>query len=422
MQSVLSLLAVAICISAIHAFESYRGYKAYEVTPVTEDQYDALSQWRQFEGVDFWRLYAKGMTSSVMIEPKLLGKFERFLKFSNITHKVILEDVEDALEQDRQSRSAYRSTFSNASLDFTTDPNFEIYWSSDQMEEYSRSLAARFPNRIQFEIIGRSAQGRPIYTLKISNGVFGTKPLIFIEGGCHAREWVSQASVMYLINRLVEDPTTANELLANTDWIITPNLNPDGYEWSRTNNRLWRQNRRQVNANCIGVDLNRNFGYSWRAATVACGSLTFPGPAPFSEPESHAIDELMTRYRANIKIYITVHSFGDMVLYPWGFQGSPGLISNHAYHHEVGLLWRDAIQAATGKNYAVGNIAVLLGNAFGASDDHMAGTQRVDLVYTLELTRGGATGFDFPENQIGSLVRETFHGYRAIGLHIARNY
>lgn len=52
----------------------------------------------------------------------------------------------------------------------------------------------------------------------------------------------------------------------------------------------------------------------------------------------------------------------------------------------------------------------------------MAGNQRVNLVYTLELTRGGLTGFDFPESGIGALVRETFHGYRAIGLHIGSNY
>lgn len=51
----------------------------------------------------------------------------------------------------------------------------------------------------------------------------------------------------------------------------------------------------------------------------------------------------------------------------------------------------------------------------------MAGNQRVNLVYTLELTRGGATGFDFPEAQIGALVRETFHGFRAVGLHIGNN-
>ncbi len=275
MKSVVSLCILMVsCVCTINAFVNYRGYKAYEVIPTTQRQYTELSMWQHLEGVDFWRLYAKGMPSSVMIEPKLIPKFERFLKFTNMTNKVIVEDVEDALEQDRQSRSEYRRTFSNASLHFTTDPNFDIYWSSDQMESYSRSLAARFPNVVQLEVIGRSALGRVIYALKISSGAFGQKPLIFIEGGCHAREWVSQASVMYLLNRLVEDPASSAELLANADWIITPNLNPDGYEWSRTDNRLWRQNRRQVNANCVGVDLNRNFAYSWRTATVAVRLIT----------------------------------------------------------------------------------------------------------------------------------------------------
>lgn len=268
--SALILMVACICaIQHVAAFVSYRGYRAYEVIPVTSRQFRELSMWQHIEGVDFWRLYAQGQPSSVMIEPKLIGKFERFLKFTNMTSKVIVKDVEDALELDRKSREEYRRTFSNVSLQFTTNPNFDIYWTSDQMETYSRSVASRFPNRVQFEVIGRSAQNRVIYTLKISNGPFGQKPLIFVEGGCHAREWVSQASVMYLINRLVEDPTSSNELLANADWIITPNLNPDGYEWSRTDNRLWRQNRRQVNANCIGVDLNRNFAFSWRTATVA---------------------------------------------------------------------------------------------------------------------------------------------------------
>jgi hypothetical protein len=103
-----------------------------------------------------------------------------------------------------------------------------------------------------------------------------------------------------------------------------------------------------------------------------------------------------------------------------GFSGSPGLISNWQHHHDVGLLWANAIQAQTGKRYVVGNIANVLGNAFGASDDHFAGKHQVELVYTLELTGGGQTGFDFPESQIGSLVRETFWGYRAFGLYVGR--
>lgn len=126
MKSVLSLLILVACICAISAFVSYRGYKAYEVTPTSQRQYDELSMWRNIEGVDFWRLYAKGIPSSVMIEPKLIVKFERFLRFTNMTNRVIVEDVEDALEHDRQSRSEYRRTFSNASLHFTTNPNFEV--------------------------------------------------------------------------------------------------------------------------------------------------------------------------------------------------------------------------------------------------------------------------------------------------------
>lgn len=82
-------------------------------------------------------------------------------------------------------------------------------------------------------------------------------------------------------------------------------------------------------------------------------------------------------------MYVSVHSFGDMVLYPWGYSGSPGWIASWQRHHQVGQLWADAILRATGKRYVVGNVADILGNAFGASDDHMAGEQKVDYSFTL---------------------------------------
>lgn len=144
----------------------------------------------------------------------------------------------------------------------------------------------------------------------------------------------------------------------------------------------------------------------------------YGGPTPLSEVESFAMNNYMTRYRPMVKMYMSVHSWGDMVLYPWGFSGSTGWIQNWQHHHEVGQLWATAIRQATGKNYVVGNIADVLGNAFGASDDHMAGEQQVELVYTLELTGGGSTGFDFPESQIEGLVKESFWGYRALGLYV----
>ena len=59
------------------------------------------------------------------------------------------------------------------------------------------------------------------------------KPAIFLEGGIHAREWISPATVTFIIRELVTNPAHA-ELLHMFDWIIVPIVNPDGYEYSHT--------------------------------------------------------------------------------------------------------------------------------------------------------------------------------------------
>jgi murein tripeptide amidase MpaA len=43
-----------------------------------------------------------------------------------------------------------------------------------------------------------------------------------------------------------------------------PVVNPDGYEYTHTEDRLWRKSRSRHNGDrCIGVDLNRNFDFHW---------------------------------------------------------------------------------------------------------------------------------------------------------------
>ena len=56
-----------------------------------------------------------------------------------------------------------------------------------------------------------------------------------------------------------ERESVCSRLLTAVDWYIIPLLNPDGYEWSQTKDRLWRKNRRPPpgNSSCAGVDLNR---------------------------------------------------------------------------------------------------------------------------------------------------------------------
>lgn len=41
--------------------------------------------------------------------------------------------------------------------------------------------------------------------------------------------WAGPPTVFYLMHKLIEDPVTRNELLAQIDWLIVPMQNPDGY-------------------------------------------------------------------------------------------------------------------------------------------------------------------------------------------------
>jgi carboxypeptidase A4 len=66
--------------------------------------------------------------------------------------------------------------------------------------------------------------GGTTQVLRISKGV-DNAPALWIDGGIHAREWISPAVVTYLIDYLVEH---SEQLEA--DYYVLPVVNPDGYK------------------------------------------------------------------------------------------------------------------------------------------------------------------------------------------------
>jgi murein tripeptide amidase MpaA len=97
------------------------------------------------------------------------------------------------------------------------------------------------------------------------DGSVGNNPMMMVDGGVHAREWISHMTVAYLIYQLVERSAENLDLLENVDWVIVPVVNPDGYVYSHEVDRFWRKNRVPQPDDCVGVDLNRNFGHMWLA-------------------------------------------------------------------------------------------------------------------------------------------------------------
>lgn len=407
----------------------YDNFKAYDFTVNSTDTAEKLAAWQEIEGVDFWKFGALGVESRVMIPPEHVKDFEKFLNYENIKFEIRSDNVGEIVERfhrenSRRMESSRRAARARVFVPQPANrPGWDVYWTYSELNEFAHYLAQTYPQFVTRVELAKTFEGRAIYALKVSSGGFGGKPIVFMDAGIHAREWVSPATVGYFLHRLVEDPKVNEELLASVDWIIIPLLNPDGYVYSQTKNRMWRKNRNALNTSCIGVDLNRNFRFSWRPSQAGfCRSDIYSGPAPNSEIETRALINMMSRYRENVALYVAVHSYGNIIAWPWGYAGSPGYTSNWKYHDQVGRIFADAVRVKTGKKYRVGNTAELLGNASGAADDHMHGDQKINLVYTLELSGGGATGFDYPEKDIEALRYETFHGFRAIGLHIANNH
>lgn len=153
-----------------------------------DKQIDKLLKWREADGVDFWRAGAANTLSRVMIPPNLQKDFEQFLNANKIDFKVHLEDLaelEKIFEEERVQR--LRAKKLKSAVEPAATPNFDVYWTSEEIDIYSRRLAAEYPQYVQREVITQSFEGRDVFALKISSGGFGRKPIIFMDGGMHVR-------------------------------------------------------------------------------------------------------------------------------------------------------------------------------------------------------------------------------------------
>ncbi|XP_030569352.1 carboxypeptidase B [Drosophila novamexicana] len=234
------------------------------------------------------------------------------------------------------------------------------------------------------------------FPCRISNGN-ARNPSIWIDGGMHAREWISPATVTYIANQLVEGWEDLPEHMRNINWYIHPVANPDGYEYSHTTDRLWRKNMRAHGRQCPGVDLNRNFGYKWggKGTSASPCSQTYRGSKAFSEPETFYISKFISGFpRDTFQAYLSFHSYGQYILYPWGYDYH--LTKDRADLDRVARQAGSIITKSSGVKYTVGSSATTLYPAAGGSDDWAKGIAGIKYAYTIEMGDTGRYGFVLP--------------------------
>ena len=199
------------------------------------------------------------------------------------------------------------------------------------------SLARANP-RVHLDTLGLTAEGRPLLAAKVgaADDAAGRANVMFMAT-YHAREWAATEMALRLL-RLLADPALADarppgelppgtrarveRLTAERDVWVVPVVNPDGYQYTFTGDRLWRKNRRPgANGGAVGVDLNRNhserWGYDDAGSSGTPTSEVYRGPAPASEPETQAVERFHAEHPPVVAV--SYHTFTGLLLYPPGF-------------------------------------------------------------------------------------------------------
>ncbi|KXN65049.1 peptidase M14, carboxypeptidase A, partial [Conidiobolus coronatus NRRL 28638] len=288
--------------------------------------------------------------------------------------------------------------------ELTDEEFFEEYQSYDTIKSQFKKWAKRYEKYATYhKSIGKSIEGRDIFTFDITDKTYtGEKKEIVYIGGIHAREWISPASVSYISYRLLTDAQSDEQIaehLKKFIFRIIPLANPDGYEYSRTGDRMWRKNRRDNGDGTFGVDLNRNFPEHWAFAgsTDDTDDETYHGSGPGSEPEVAAImkyiDSLENPYGA-----IDWHSYGQKILKNPGWTTTPS--ENDDILTEIADEMINTFDEFGFK--FTQQLSSELYPASGTSDDWLAQDQGL-VSFTVELCPTEpeeAIGFELPESSL----------------------
>jgi hypothetical protein len=238
--------------------------------------------------------------------------------------------------------------------------------------EYAlKELARHYPTLAQpITLPFKTNEGREVQGVEITKNAWKLrdgKPVYLQMGVHHAREWPSGEHAMEfgfdLAMNYGKDPRITG-LVDKVRTIVVPIVNPDGFNLSREapvdlrdvtgvgyDNDAYaymtlaepffaykRRNCRPVDGapspppvcgtapfRYTGIDPNRNYGGFWGGAGASSLPAydTYRGPAPFSEPETRNIRDLISKRQ--VTTLITNHTFSNLVLRPPGLraQGPP---------------------------------------------------------------------------------------------------
>ncbi|KAG7191341.1 putative metallocarboxypeptidase ecm14 [Scheffersomyces spartinae] len=296
-----------------------------------------------------YRLWSKSEGSKLFIDiemeqdalPELISSFQ------NLPYKVIIEDLAQSVfesypdKQERKMRATTEKEINEPTYQITEDIIriskeegfhaaseifFKDYRPLETIQAWLDLLVQAYPELVERQYLGATPEGRKYDHIHIRspNGEHKDKRTILITGGTHAREWISVSTSLYAIYEMVNFYSQYPGLDAalRLDFIIAPLMNPDGYAYTWSNDRLWRKNRQPTEfSGCVGIDIDHSFDFHWtHSSDWACGE-DYSGEYAFEAKESWLWYQHMntTKFHHNIWGYVDLHSYSQDILYPYAY-------------------------------------------------------------------------------------------------------
>ncbi|KAM9305590.1 carboxypeptidase O-like [Gastrophryne carolinensis] len=330
--------------------------------------------------------------------------FKLFDRSAAMEKSVLIEDVQQVINMNTVYNKKEKAV-SLESYDYTQyHPMEEIYAWIEQIAEKNSDLVKRI-------YMGDTYERRPIYYFRIGWPSEKKKKIMFMDCGFHASEWISPAFCQWFVREILSthknDPMLTR-FLQEVDFYIVPIFNIDGYIYSWTTERFWRKNRAPYeNGSCYGVDLNRNFDVQWCTigASRNCNSSYFCGPSPASEPETRALAGLIESVKSEILFYLTIHSYGEEILLPYGYKDE--VSKDHDLMMKVATQANAKMKEKHNKEYTAGASSAVLGSYDSGSTGDWTYDIGITFSYTFELRDNGTYGSQLPAHLIKPTCEET---------------
>ncbi|VDM52020.1 unnamed protein product [Angiostrongylus costaricensis] len=322
------LFLFIVILSTVLIIADVTNYSILKIVTVSDSQKDDLRELDRLRGhqIDYLRkVRSSGQSAEMIVDKNELHFIQQFLTRKGILNEVLTQNITQEIHRER------RALLDTSNGEITLDHIQKKYLSFDDQMLLLFQMAKSFPQLVDVWQVATSSEGRKIYAIKIGYTSNSSKPILWIDAGIHAREWIAHSTALNIIWQVCDVIISfmihhIRHFLAK--WILSlylirilmvMNIAAEEIAFGERPDR-----------NYPLVDTAINVAVSMRIETIhfisekkesVIGHASreiYCGPRAMSEPEVMGVATAIMEKKNETKGYIALHSFGQDILYPWG--------------------------------------------------------------------------------------------------------